>query len=273
MRDWFKLAAPAPDPDGPSRYSRFEQEQYARWRKALDDFGYHHEIVRGPSADTALASAKLTGLQDKHTPVVVVPGYWNSEAAPPDQRSNRAREILKLPEFDAAFGKQYLADGLLAMYDDLELDPDCPNPEEFDRLESIEVSVGKSGLAIIEHYVAEEKATKVWDEVAVLHVPAAASEELPAFFDWGGWNAVPTTAEIVAVARYWREAYEAELVALGPDLVEFQVPRKPANHAAAVALLKEHYVFAPDSLEFDRQTLEEASARLRVSSSWLFWWD
>ena len=70
----------------------------------------------------------------------------------------------------------------------------------------------------------------------------------------------------VAVARHWREADGAELVAIGPDSLEFNVLRKPTDHASAVALLKEHYVL-------QRDFLEQAVAQLRTSGSWVFWWD
>jgi Domain of unknown function (DUF4253) len=78
---------------------------------------------------------------------------------------------------------------------------------------------------------------------------------------------------IVAVARYWRQTYGSELVAMGPDLLEFNVSRPPQNHESAISLLKEHYVFAPDSFEFDCEFLERAAARLRANNSWVFWWD
>jgi hypothetical protein len=78
---------------------------------------------------------------------------------------------------------------------------------------------------------------------------------------------------IVAVARHWQQTYGSELVAMGPDLLEFHAAQTPPDHAAAVALLKEHYLFAPDSFEFDREYLERAAARLRTNPSWVFWWD
>jgi hypothetical protein len=105
----------------------------------------------------------------------------------------------------------------------------------------------------------------------LVRVPATSAEELPAYFELGGWHAMPESETIVAVARYWRETYAAELVAIAFDALEFYAPRKPQDHLAAIALLKEQYVFAPDS--FDVTDLERAAAQLRASSSWGFWWD
>ncbi len=78
---------------------------------------------------------------------------------------------------------------------------------------------------------------------------------------------------MVAVARHWRQAYGAELVAMGADLLEFSVARPPADHASAIALIKEHYVFSSEGYEFDREYLETILAQLRVIKSWVFWWD
>jgi hypothetical protein len=252
---------PAPDPE------------IARWRKALSDFGYPYDLVSGSSAHEAFASAKLVGRENGFVPIVVVPGHWNSIRIAPDERSRRAREMLQWTEFGAADGRQFLADGLLVMHDDREFDPGCPDPDQFDKLEPKESEVVSTGLSIARRFVVGEAAQRPWDQVAIVRVPAASSDELPAYFEWGGWNAALSPHWIVAVARHWKQTYGSELVAMGPDLLEFHVLRKPPDHTAAVSLLKEHYVFAPDSFEFDRALLERAAAYLRANTSWVFWWD
>ena len=60
---------------------------------------------------------------------------------------------------------------------------------------------------------------------------------------------------------------------MGADKLEFSVTRRPANHAEAVALLKEHLSFAPGNAELDQDMLETAAAELRGSDYWFFWWD
>ena len=258
VRDWInairRQAASLREPaDAP---------EIARWQKALSDFGYPYDLISGAGAAGAFASAQAVGGRDNFVPVIIVPGHWSSQRIAPNKRVMRAQEMSH-EAFDAAYGEQFLADGLLSMYDDLEIDPDNPLPDEFDRLEPMESVAPASDLSIV----------KRWDQVAIVRVPAASAEELPAYFEWGGWNAVPEPQIIVAVARHWRAAYGAELVAMGPDLLEFYVPRKPQDHSAAIALLKEQYVFSPDSFEFGQKYLEEAAAQLRSSNSWVFWWD
>lgn len=244
-------------------------QQIARWQKALSDFGYPYDLVSGSAVEDAFSLAKSAGDRDGFVPVVLVPGHWNSGRRTPDARCKRARELLQ----DVGDGRQFLTDGLLAMYGDLEIDPENPEPDQFDKLEPKESEVVPTGLSIAKRYVVEERRQRPWDKVAIVRVPAASSEELPVYFEWGGWNAVPSPETIVAVARHWRQTYGSELVAMGPDLLEFHVSRKPPDHAAAVALLKEHYVFAPDSYEFHCEFLERSAAHLRASPSWVFWWD
>ena len=219
--------------------------------------------------DKAFASAKELGRQNGFVPLVLVPGHWNSRKSAPSNRSKRAQELLQT----TVDGKQFLANRLLEMYDDLEIDPENPNPDEFDELEPRENDVVVTGLSITKRYVPAENAQRAWDEVAIVRVPAASADELPAYFEWGGWNAVPSSEQIVAVARHWRQTYGSELVAMGPDLLEFSASRPPQDHPSAISLLKEQYVFAPDSFEFDRECLERAAAQLRVNKSWVFWWD
>jgi len=244
-------------------------QQVARWQKALSDFGYPYDLVSGATVDEAFALSRSAGDRGGFVPVVLVPGHWNSDQRTPDARCRRARKLLQA----AGDGQRFLADGLLAMYDDLRFDPENPDPDLFDKLEPKQSEVVSTGISIAKTYVAEQAVKGPWDQVAIVRVPAASSDELPAYFEWGGWNAVPSTEMIVAVARHWKQTYGSELVAIGPDLLEFHASRKPPDHAAAVALLKEHYVFAPEGFEFDREILEQEAARLRASTSWVFWWD
>jgi hypothetical protein len=192
---------------------------------------------------------------------VIAPGHWNSGRTAPDERVKRAREILQRKELSAASGRQFLADRLLS---------ECPNPGEFDDLEAKDSTVVSRGLLIVQRHPVK---SAIWDEVAIVRVPAASTEELTLYFAWGGWNAAPSPETIVAVARYWKETYGSELVGIGSDRLEFHASRKPPNHASAIALLKEHYAFAPDSFEFYGPFLEESAAYLRTNSSWGFWWD
>jgi hypothetical protein len=261
LRDWITaILGPGSLSDGSGA-----DQKIARWQKALSDFGYPYDLVSGAKADEALATAKIAGRQNGFVPVVIVPGHWNSIRCAPDQRTKLAREILQQKGLSATSGQQFLADRLLLA---------CPNPSEIgeiDNLSAKDSTIVSHGLQIVKRIPGRESVA--WDEVAIVRVPAASAEELPLYLAWGGWNAVPSPEMIVAVARYWKQTYGSELVAIGPDLLECHAARRPPDHVSAVALLKEHYGFAPDNFEFYVPFLEDSAAYLRRNSSWVFWWD
>lgn len=128
-------------------------QKIARWQKALSDFGYPYDLVSGLTVDDTFASAKELGRQNGFIPLVLVPGHWNSHKSAPAKRCKRAQELLQA----TADARQFLADGLLAMYDDIEIDPENPNPDEFDELEPRENDVLVTGLSIAKRYVPAEK--------------------------------------------------------------------------------------------------------------------
>jgi hypothetical protein len=273
IRDWFNGLWRRPRPvagsagQGPVGRAAGNEEA-TRWRKALCDFGYPYDLVSGSVIDEAFAAARELGRQNGFVPVVLVPGHWNSDAVAPEIRARQARERLPV----RADGREFLAGLLRGMNDDLRVDPECPDPAEFDKLEPREIGPVVSGFSITKEYVGTDGSQRPREQVAIVRVPAASAAELPLYFDWGGWNGAPAPEMMVAVAQYWRQAHGAELVAMGSDLLEFHVPRPPQDHASAVALLKEHYVFS-EGLEFDREVLEQTAAWLRETRSWVFWWD
>jgi hypothetical protein len=258
LRDWITaILGPGSRSDGSGA-----DQQITRWQKALSDFGFPYDLVSGANAHEALASGKILGRQNGFVPVVIAPGHWNSVRIAADERAKHAREILQRTDLTAASGRQFLADRLLS---------ECPDIDEFENLKAKDSRIASRGLLTVKRSPAKEGAT--WDEVAIVRVPAASPEELAVYLWWGGWNFAPSPETIVAVARYWKETYGSELVAMGPDTLEFHASRKPPDHASAIALLKEHYAFAPDSYEFYVPFLEDAAAYLRANSSWGFWWD
>ena len=75
-----------------------------------------------------------------------------------------------------------------------------------------------------------------------------------------GWpNVLVYTKEVGGIEMTLDLAQPQVIVAIG--------------RASAIALLKEHYGFAPDNFEFYVPFLEDAAAYLRTNSVWAFWWD
>src|SRR5262249_43022228 len=81
-------------------------------QKTLSDFGYPFDLISAASADDALASARTVGRDNGFVPVIIVPGGWDRKRIAPSKRVRRAREMLQEAECDAAYGRQFLTDGL-----------------------------------------------------------------------------------------------------------------------------------------------------------------
>ena len=88
--------------------------------------------------------------------------------------SRHAREILQRTDLSAATGRQFLADRLLS---------ECPDLGEFDNLKAKDSRIVSRGLLIVKRPVREGA---IWDEVAIVRVPAASPEELAVYLWWAG---------------------------------------------------------------------------------------
>jgi hypothetical protein len=234
--------------------------------------GLPFNLVAGESAIQAFKAEQQLGRQQSFTPIILVPGLWSSDQIPAAERTRRARQLLGPADATSA-GKQFLAERFREGYDYPDRDPEQPGPEIFDALRPGQADAFLTELSLHKDCDPYTRSSSPFDQVAIMRVPTVQSYEVPVYLDWGGWNACPSPLEIAAVGRYWEGTHGATLVAMGADKLEFSVTRRPANHAEAVALLKEHLSFAPDNAELDQDMLEEMAAELQGSDYWFFWWD
>jgi hypothetical protein len=109
--------------------------------------------------------------------------------------------------------------------------------------------------------------------VVLALVPTPRSWEVPAYLEFGGWNANPPPVEHVAVHRNWHEQYGAQLVAMQFDVLEMMVARPPKTRQAALRLARDQYHYCEDIVEQGTRTLEQLASGLLRGESWFFWWD
>lgn len=114
---------------------------------------------------------------------------------------------------------------------------------------------------------------KPLDKVHILLIPTTESAAVPAYLRWGGWNACPAPEYHVAALRSWHERYGAELVAIGGDVIELRVKRRPGDRAEALALAREMYLYDEDIVSQGTETFAVLAATLMASDRWFFWWD
>ena len=109
--------------------------------------------------------------------------------------------------------------------------------------------------------------------VQIVLLPTKNCWEVPAFLNWGNWNACPPAKYHVAALKKWHELYGAELVCLSGDTLEVRLKKRPENRSAAMKLAEELYFYCPDLLDQGVETKSNLAAALLQSDWWSFWWD
>ncbi len=103
--------------------------------------------------------------------------------------------------------------------------------------------------------------------------PARHGWEVPAYANWGGWNANPEPALHVAALKSWHERYGAELVGMSGDVMNLRIAGRPATREEALRLAREHYAYCADIVDQGVGTLSALAATYLKSRWWFFWWD
>lgn len=114
---------------------------------------------------------------------------------------------------------------------------------------------------------------KPHDEVFIAILPTADGTTAARFMRFGDWNACPASDVHVALARYWRERFGAEMAVLSCDIVEFTVERPPATDEQAMELAWQHYFYCSDIVEQGVGSVATLAKAVRHSTRWYFWWD
>lgn len=109
--------------------------------------------------------------------------------------------------------------------------------------------------------------------VYLARIPTPHAYEIPAYLNYGAWNACPATEEHVALHRHWHERHGSEIYAVAGDVVECWVPRPPEDRAGAEALAREQCLYCDDIVHQGTQTLLNLAAELKDAPAWFFWWD
>jgi hypothetical protein len=104
-------------------------------------------------------------------------------------------------------------------------------------------------------------------------IPTDDPTAIPAYMQWGNWNACPPPAYHVAALRAWRDRYGAELVGLAADVINLRVSRRPATREEALELAREQYVYCNDIIDQGVGSYRALAAGLMASDWWFFWWD
>jgi Domain of unknown function (DUF4253) len=108
-------------------------------------------------------------------------------------------------------------------------------------------------------------------QIALATIPTRDNAAVPAFMNFGGWNACPYPHVHVAALRKWNADWGAEIVSLTSDTMDVRVARRPQTRAAALELYLELVALHADT--FMDGAPADYAAGLMVSDTWQLWWD
>lgn len=97
--------------------------------------------------------------------------------------------------------------------------------------------------------------------------------EVPAYLNFGGWNACPDSDGHVLMMKRWFDRYGAEVAGMNGDVIEMYAHRPPTTRDDALALGEEQFLYCEDIVTQGTETIEALAAALLNNPIWFFWWD
>ncbi|GAA2401268.1 DUF4253 domain-containing protein [Mycolicibacterium llatzerense] len=111
------------------------------------------------------------------------------------------------------------------------------------------------------------------DAAGLMLVPVSRPADVPAVLGWrGAVNYGYSGADHTAVLRSWEDRFGAVLLSIGFDTMRVWVARRPESAAQIEGVLREHFAYCPDNIDYpiDAQIYR---SRLARQAYWSFWWD
>ena len=87
---------------------------------------------------------------------------------------------------------------------------------------------------------------------------------------WGGWNETPTSEEMYNVAKRWEEEYEAEIIDIGNDSIDFRIGRELSENEIDVLFDEIRGLNADANC---RGGLEKLRTIIKENKEFGIWWD
>ncbi|HEX2909504.1 MAG TPA: DUF4253 domain-containing protein [Chloroflexia bacterium] len=143
-------------------------------------------------------------------------------------------------------------------------------PDDYDELHADWPETNDSLTDLVKFWNEADTADK---PVYIALVPTGISWQVPAYLNFGNWNACPEPQVHTAVMRYYQELYQTEIVVMSNDVIELKVGKPVTDRKTALILAKETYPYCPDSIDQGAGSLEALAATFMASTFWFFWWD
>ncbi len=109
--------------------------------------------------------------------------------------------------------------------------------------------------------------------VGMIEVPCQEPWQVFTVCPFGGWNEVPTDAELTAVFRHWYEKAGALPIGMTRDVIELWLDKPITDPGLAAEIAMEMYTVAPDVVWQGTQSVHDLAQCLLNASVWFLWWD
>jgi hypothetical protein len=233
---------------------RARRDQF--WPQWLQSLGHPYELVPGAEAEAAYNAARVSGQISGFCPLIVEPGLDTPVRSEPiNLKNSKVRTASEYFEIAANVRIEDTDD--LALFDTVdELTPGPP-----------------AGLDIRD-LLSNLRPFPRFTEVAILRLPCAETWKIPFYLHVGAPldQSDRSLGEEIGVEKQWYDRFGAELCCIGERSWQFKVARPPRNHAEAVELLREHYLYAWVDDAYDADIIANSAAQLRVNTHWRFDW-
>jgi len=97
--------------------------------------------------------------------------------------------------------------------------------------------------------------------------------EVPILLRFGGEANCPQPQEHGAMLKRWSEVFQAELMALEPNVIECFVEEPPMTKDQALKVAREHFGYCSERIEQGEGEMAPYAYDLLNTSLWTFWWD
>lgn len=97
--------------------------------------------------------------------------------------------------------------------------------------------------------------------------------QIPACFNYGGWNDCPPAEVHCAIWKYWEEKYGAKIIGVSHDVIEAVVEKPPTNQQEAMQLAWQQYLYCFDLVEQGVENVANLASAIINHQYWFFWWD
>ena len=87
---------------------------------------------------------------------------------------------------------------------------------------------------------------------------------------WGGWNATPTSNEMCNMAKHWEEEYDAEIIGIGYDNIDFRIGRDLLDEEIDVLFDEIREINADANC---RGGFEKLRTLIKENKEFYIWWD